>query len=262
MSTRTGTQTAFVFGGGQGIGRAAARKMAASGVRIGIADLNAAAAQEAADEIGSGFDVQTAHVGVDITDIDDTRAAVERLERALGPVTIVVNSAAIVSNKLFVDSKPADWRRMIDVCLFGPLNILHVVLPGMRQRQFGRIIYMASDAARTGQSRMSYYAAAKAGVIGLVKSVAQEVGRYQITVNVVSPGATNTDLRKAREEETRRNIGEEKYAERQKRVLRQYPMGRLGEPEDAAAAIAFLAGPDASWITGQAISVNGGFSML
>jgi NAD(P)-dependent dehydrogenase (short-subunit alcohol dehydrogenase family) len=112
-----------------------------------------------------------------------------------------------------------------------------------------------------GQARLSYYAAAKGGVMALVKSIAQEVGRDGVTLNVVSPGATNTELRQAREEAARAHLGEERYQQRVKTILRMYPLGRLGEPEDLAAAISFLASDEAAWITGQVLSVNGGFAM-
>jgi NAD(P)-dependent dehydrogenase (short-subunit alcohol dehydrogenase family) len=136
-----------------------------------------------------------------------------------------------------------------------------VVLPKMIAQQAGRIITLASDSARIGQSRLSYYAGAKAGAIGFFKSLAQEVGRYGITVNVVSPSATNTPLRIKREEGFRKSMGDVAYADRVKRVLRMYPLGRLGKPEDIGAAVVFLASAEASWITGQVLSVNGGFTM-
>ena len=116
--------------------------------------------------------------------------------------------------------------------------------------------------ARIGQARLSYYAAAKGGVIALVKSVAQEVGRSGITLNVVSPGATNTELRQEREESMLKQMGQEKYDRRVKAVLKMYPTGRVGEPADAAAMITFLLSDQAAWVTGQVISVNGGFVML
>jgi len=135
------------------------------------------------------------------------------------------------------------------------------VLPGMVERRYGRVVCLASDSARLGQARLSYYAAAKAGVIALVKSVAQEVGKSGVTLNVVSPGATNTELRQEREASMRAQMGEERYQRRVQTVLRMYPTGRIGEPNDIAAAIAFLSSDSASWITGQVMSVNGGFAM-
>jgi NAD(P)-dependent dehydrogenase (short-subunit alcohol dehydrogenase family) len=120
---------------------------------------------------------------------------------------------------------------------------------------------MASDSARIGQARLSYYAAAKAGVIALVKSVAQEVGRSGVTINVVSPGATNTEMRIAREAGLLEQMGPEKYERRQKTVLKMYPAGRIGRPDDIAGGIAFLCSDEAAWVTGQVLSVNGGFCM-
>ena len=184
----------------------------------------------------------------------------EALSR-IGPIDIFVNSAAIVDDKLFLDSTPADWERMLRVCLHGPMLSLRAVLPGMVARGYGRVVCLASDSARIGQARLSYYAAAKAGVIALIKSIAQEVGESGVTLNVVSPGATNTPLRRQREEGMRRQMGEEKYERRVRSVLKLYPLRRIGEPGDAAAAIAFLCSDDASWVTGQVLSVNGGFVM-
>ena len=146
------------------------------------------------------------------------------------PVDIFVSSAAILDDKLFLESQPADWRRMLDVCLYGPMLCLHALLPGMVARRYGRVVCLASDSARLGQARLSYYAAAKGGVIALVKSIAQEVGKSGVTLNVVSPGATNTELRQEREASLRAQMGEEKYQRRVQTVLRMYPTGRLGEP--------------------------------
>jgi len=151
---------------------------------------------------------------------------------------------------------------MLKVCLFGPMLCMRAILPGMVERKFGRVVCMASDSARLGQARLSYYAAAKGGVIALVKSVAQEVGRSGVTMNVVSPGATNTELRQEREESLLKQMGQEKFDRRLKTILKMYPTGRLGEPEDIAAMITFLMSDQAGWVTGQVISVNGGFVML
>jgi NAD(P)-dependent dehydrogenase (short-subunit alcohol dehydrogenase family) len=131
----------------------------------------------------------------------------------------------------------------------------------MIERRYGRVVCMASDSARVGQARLSYYAAAKAAVIALVKSIAQEVGQSGVTLNVVSPGATNTPLRMEREQKLRAQMGDEKYQRRVATVVKMYPLGRLGEPDDIAAAVVFLASDRASWVTGQVLSVNGGFTM-
>lgn len=254
-------RNAIVIGGARGIGYAVARELGAAGAVVAVADINEAAAKEAASRLSHEAGVTTTGVGIDVSNLDSVKAGFRVAGEALGPLGIVINTAAIVDDKLFLDASPDDWRRMVDICLMGPMNVLHVALPSMRAQKYGRVVCLASDSARVGQARLSYYAAAKAGVIALVKSVAQEVGRDGITLNVVSPGATNTELRMNREASLRAEMGEEKYARRQEKVLRMYPMHRIGEPEDISAMTAFLASDRASWITGQVISVNGGFVM-
>ena len=200
-------------------------------------------------------------VAVDISQAEQVRAMAERASSKLGPVDIFVNCAAIVDEKPFLESGPAEWERMLSICLTGPMLCLRQLLPSMVERRWGRVICLASDSGRVGQARLSYYAAAKAGVIALVKSIAQELGSNGITLNVVSPGATNTPMRTEREAVLRAQMGEEHYARRVTNVLKSYPLRRLGEPDDIAAAVMFLAGETASWITGQVLSVNGGFIM-
>lgn len=249
-------RVALITGGARGIGFAAAQRIAAEGGRLALADIDGTAAQEAAATLPGAIGI-----ACNITREDEVRRMVDQAESTLGPLDVFINSAAVLDDKLFLDSSPADWARMLGVCLNGPMLGLRAVLPGMVARGRGRIVCLASDSARIGQARLSYYAAAKAGVIALVKSVAQEVGRGGVTLNVVSPGATNTPLRVDREAGLRAQMGEEKYARRAQSVLKLYPTGRIGEPEDIASAIAFLCSDEASWITGQVLSVNGGFVM-
>lgn len=254
-------RVALVTGGCRGIGFAAARLLAQEGAKLAIIDINgeqaAASAQRLADEC------RTEAIGLkaDISKEEDVKAIVAQVLEKFGRIDILVNSAAVVDDLTFLESTPTHWKRMLDICLYGPMNMLHAVLPHMVERNYGRIVCLASDSARIGQARLSYYAAAKAGVIALIKSIAQEVGANGITANVVSPGATNTELRQAREASLLAQMGEEKYAKRQKTVLRMYPTRRIGEPADIGAMIAFLASDNASWVTGQVVSVNGGFTM-
>jgi len=250
-------RVALVTGGARGIGLAAAALLAGEGAKVALVDINGAAAKASAAELGHG----AIGIGADITSETDCAAMVGEVTRQFGRLDILVNSAAVLDDKLFLDSKPADWQRVIGVCLTGAMLAIHAALPGMVERRYGRVVCLASDSARVGQARLSYYAAAKAGVIALVKSVAQEVGGHGVTLNVVSPGATNTPLRQEREAGLLAQMGEEKYARRQKSVLRMYPTGRIGEPDDIAGAITYLASERAGWITGQVLSVNGGFVM-
>ena len=261
MEFGVGGQTVLIVGGARGIGYATAELLAAEGCRLALADIDGAAAQVSAAKLAATSGAKTLGIKVDVASVEQVKAMVSEVEGALGPIAVVVQCAAVLDDKLFADSAPSDWKRVIDVCLYGPMHVIHAVLPGMTQRKYGRIICLASDSARVGQARLSYYAAAKAGVVALVKSVAQEVGKDGITLNIVSPGATNTELRLERERGMRAQMGEEKYARRVQTVLRMYPTGRIGEPVDIASAIAFLASRNASWITGQTLSVNGGFVM-
>jgi NAD(P)-dependent dehydrogenase (short-subunit alcohol dehydrogenase family) len=254
-------KVAVIVGGGRGIGYAAACDIAAAGAKVVIADIDADTALAAAARIAADSGAEAMGIAADISSMDSVRAMVAQTTVRFGAPQIVVITAAIVDDKSFLESAPQDWEPMINVCLYGPLNVLHTVLPGMVDAGYGRIVCMATDAARVGQARLSYYAAAKAGVIALVKSVAQEVGPSGVTLNVVSPGATNTELRQTREAALKEQMGEEKYERRVQKVLRMYPTRRLGEPDDHAAIISFLVSERASWITGQVVSVNGGFVM-
>ena len=253
-------KTALVVGGATGIGFAAASMMGREGMRVAVADINADSARLGAERL-TAAGIKAIGIRADVTKLDDVFAMVAQVEGELGPVDVLLNSAAVLDDKLFLESSPQDWDRMLKVCLYGPMNVLHAVLPGMVQRRHGRVICMASDSARVGQARLSYYAAAKAGVIALVKSVAQEIGPNGVTLNIVSPGATNTEMRQVLEEGLKASMGEEKYARRVQTVVRMYPTRRIGEPDDIASAILYLASAQASWVTGQVLSVNGGFVM-
>lgn len=261
MELRFDDRTALITGGARGIGYAAAELFAKGGARVALVDINGERANDSARKLAAGTGSEVVGIRADVSREDDVRAMTEEAKRRLGPADIFVSSAAILDDRTFLESTPAEWRRMIDICLYGPMLLMHALLPDMIERKYGRIVCLASDSARLGQARLSYYAAAKAGVIALAKSVAQEVGKTGVTINIVSPGATNTELRQEREDRLRAQIGDEKYQRRVQSVLKLYPTGRLGEPADIAAAIAFLASAEAGWITGQVLSVNGGFAM-
>ena len=255
-------RTAAITGAARGIGLATAKRFAREGGNVAIIDMDVERARQAAERVAQESGVRAIAVSANIADRDEVERAHARIVEGLAAPDVFINCAAITDDKLFVDSTPADWHRILSVDLYGALNCMHVFLAGMLERQRGRMVFLASDSARIGQARLSYYAAAKAGVIALVKSVAQEVGRSNITLNVISPGATNTEMRIEREAGLLQQMGPEKYERRQKAVLKMYPAGRIGDPDDIASGILFLSSDEAAWITGQVLSVNGGFCMV
>ncbi|SAL01704.1 acetoacetyl-CoA reductase [Caballeronia calidae] len=254
-------RVAVVIGGARGIGWASCLRLAPSCDSIAILDVDGARAERAACELKERFGIRAMGLSVDVTVKEKVAAAREKIADALGTPKVLVNCAALVDDKRFLESTEADWDRILSVCLYGTMNALHEFLPAMSAEKYGRVVCLASDSGKIGQAKLSYYAAAKGAVIALVKSLAQELGRDGVTLNIVSPGATNTEMRNEREDSLRAQMGEEAYERRKKAVLKAYPLGRLGEPDDIGAAVGFLCSDDASWITGQTLSVNGGFTM-
>ena len=244
----------IVTGGGGGIGGATCRRFAEEGARVAVFDIDMAAAERAAARCGEAGGTARAFA-CDITDHAAVVQAVAAAEAAFGPIGVLVNNAGWDVFRLFRDSKPGEWRRLIDINLIGALNMHHAVLPGMLARRAGRIVNIASDAARVGSSGEAVYAACKAGLLGFSKTLAREHARHGITVNVVCPGATNTNLFA----EYKKGAGNpEKLDEAFRRAI---PMGRIGEPEDLPGAILFFSSDDAAFITGQVLSVSGGLTM-
>jgi 2-hydroxycyclohexanecarboxyl-CoA dehydrogenase len=247
-------KTVIVTGGGGGIGGATCRRFGEAGSRVAVFDINLeSAAKTAADITQAGGVAQSFRC--DITDHEGVKAAVAAADAALGPISILVNNAGWDIFRLFKDTTPADWQKLIAINLTGALNMHHAVLPGMLERRHGRIVNIASDAARVGSSGEAVYAACKAGLVGFSKTIAREHARHGISVNVVCPGATNTALF----DEYKKGAGNpEKLEEAFRRAT---PMGRIGEPEDLPGAILFFASDDAAYVTGQVLSVSGGLTM-
>jgi 2-hydroxycyclohexanecarboxyl-CoA dehydrogenase len=241
-------RVAFVTGAGRGIGRAIALRLAQEGAKIAVTDIDLKIARQTAEQIG---DAATA-LHVDVTDLTAVQAAVEHAERVLGPIAVLVNNAGWDKVEPFLDSTEETWEKVLAINLKGPLNCTKAILPGMIERGHGRIVSISSDAGRVGSTGEAVYSAAKGGIIAFSKSLAREAARYHITVNVVCPGPTNTSLF---QEVARDNP---KLAES---LARSIPLRRLGEPDDVAGAVAFLASDDAQFITGQVLSVSGGLTM-
>ena len=247
-------KTAVVTGGGGGIGGATCKRLAAEGAQVAVFDLNGAAAQKVADEINAAGGQARAFV-CDIARLADVQKAVADTESQLGPIAVLVNNAGWDVFKPFVKTTPADWERLIAINLTGALNMHFAVLPGMGERKAGRIVNVASDAARVGSSGEAVYAACKGGLVAFSKTLAREHARHGITVNVVCPGPTDTALLAGVAEGA---ANPEKLIEAFTRAI---PLGRLGQPGDLASAIAFLGSDDASFVTGQVLSVSGGLTM-
>ncbi|MEQ8345643.1 MAG: SDR family oxidoreductase [Sneathiellaceae bacterium] len=234
---------ALVTGAGRGIGAAIARRLAADGAHVVAADRDAAAAQAVAAETGGEA------LALDVTDSAAVQAAIART----GPFEILVNNAGVDQHAFFTQTGPADWQRLLAVNLVAVFATVHAVLPAMQAAGRGRIVNIASEAGRLGSRGGSVYAAAKGGVIAFTKSIARENARFGITANCVAPGPVDTPLVRAGVEAG----GEKLLAALTGATL----VGRLGRPEEVAAAVAYLVSDDAGFVTGETLGVSGGMGM-
>lgn len=237
-------KTVLVTGGGGAIGRAICARFAEEGARILVADRNRESAHQTATAVNGKALV------FDIADYPAAKKAVSS-----ETIEVLVNNAGWDRFQNFVDTDPAEWDQLIDINLRGPLHMHHLVLPQMLARNSGRIVNISSDAARVGSSGESVYAACKGGIISFSKTLAREVARKGITVNVVCPGPTDTPI-------LRGFLGEGEAGQKvYDALVRAIPMKRVGQPADIPGIVAFLASDEAGFITGQVISVSGGLTM-
>ncbi len=248
------TQTVIVTGGGGGIGGATCRRFAGEGARVAVFDLKPEAAEKVAAAIRAEGGVAGAF-HCDITDRATVDAAVTAAESRLGPIDVLVNNAGWDVFKPFTKTEPAQWDKLIAINLTGALHMHHAVLPGMAARKKGRIVNIASDAARVGSSGEAVYAARKGGLVSFSKTIAREHALHGITVNVVCPGPTDTALFADYKE------GAGNPEKLMEAFTRSIPLGRIGQPEDLPGAILFFASSDAAFVTGQVLSVSGGLTM-
>lgn len=234
------SSVALVTGGSRGIGAAISKELKEAGYSV-------AATYAGNDEAAAAF---TAETGIktykwNVADYDSSKAGIEQVEADLGPVEIVVANAGITRDAPFHKMTPQQWHEVIDTNLTGVFNTVHPIWPGMRERKFGRIVVISSINGQKGQFAQVNYAATKAGDLGIVKSLAQEGARANITANAICPGYIGTDMVMAVPEKVRESI------------IAQIPAGRLGEPEEIARAVKFLVADDAGFINGSTISANG-----
>jgi 2-hydroxycyclohexanecarboxyl-CoA dehydrogenase len=247
-------RVAVVTGGGGGIGGATCARLAREGAQVAVFDRDIESAQRVAQRIvADGGQAQA--LQCDITDRASVDAAVAEVLSGMGGIDVLVNNAGWDVFLPFTKTVPEQWERLIAVNLTGALHMHHAVLPGMVERKSGRIVNIASDAARVGSSGEAVYAACKGGLVALSKTLAREHARHNITVNVVCPGPTDTALFA----DYKKGAGNPEKLEEAFR--RSIPLGRIGQPEDLPGAIAFFASDDAAYVTGQVLSVSGGLTM-
>lgn len=246
-------KVALVTGGSRGIGRAICLRLAEEAAKVAIVDILEDEARKTADDILAA-DGQAQVVRTDVTQIDQVRACVKQVTDSWGPIDVLVNNAGWDKIEPFLHSAPETWDKVIAINLRGPINFCHTVAAQMAERGQGKIISISSDAGRVGSTGEAVYSACKAGIIGFSKTLARELARAKINVNVICPGPTDTAL-------LQQVSSGEKGAKIINAMTRAVPFRRLGQPEEIANAVAFFASPDADFVTGQVLSVSGGLTM-
>jgi NAD(P)-dependent dehydrogenase (short-subunit alcohol dehydrogenase family) len=245
----------LVTGAGQGLGRALGMGFAAEGANVAFHFNSSASGAEKAAAEATELGVRAIAVGGDLRSAAEVAALVERTESELGPIGVLVNNAAATKVQRFLDSTPADWAPQIDVTVTGTLQLTHAVAKRMAERKAGAIVNLMGDSGRVGESGLLVTATARSTTVGLTRSLAKELARFGIRTNAVSLALVRTD------NFDEHSGGADADDERAKKILAQYPLRRLGRPDDITPMVLLLASPLSSWTTGQVVSVNGGYAM-
>jgi 3-oxoacyl-[acyl-carrier protein] reductase len=248
MSEPLAERVALVTGGSRGIGRAIAASLVRAGARVVLTARTSEAAERAAAEIEAPQE-RVRGVALDVSSDEQVARVVAGLLDDYARIAILVNNAGVTSDNLLLRMKPEEWSRVVDTNLTGVYRMCRAVVPSMVRARFGRIVNITSVVAEIGNAGQTNYAAAKAGIQGFTRSLAREIASRNITVNCIAPGFIDTDMTRGLDESVRSQL------------LEQVPAKRLGQPEDVAAAVVFLAGEDAGYITGTTLHVNGGMYM-
>jgi 3-oxoacyl-[acyl-carrier protein] reductase len=243
-------RVALVTGAARDVGREIALTLAAEGAIVAVNYLSSAAEAEAVVAEIKQKGGKTKAYKADVSDYSAVKEMVEAVVKDFGALNILVNNAGLARRQRFVETTPEDWKKQIDICLYGAIHCCHAAAPHLEGAKNGRIISVIGDSSRVGESGLAIVAAARAGVVALMKSLAREFGRSGTTANTVSLGLVETAHDRAWVEENR------------EKLVRLYPVRRLGMPDDIAPAVALLASPRSGWITGQTLSISGGFSMV
>lgn len=243
-------KTALVTGAARGVGREIALSLAAEGTNIAVNYRNSGKEADTLVSEIAAKGVKAKAFKADVADFAAVKAMVDEVAKNFGGVNILINNAGLALRQRFIETKPEDWHRQIDACLYGAIHCCYAVAPHLEAAKDGRIVSVIGDSSRVGESGLAIVAAARAGVVALMKSLAREFGRSGVTANTVSLGLVETAHDKDWVEANR------------EKLVKLYPVRRLGQPGDVAPMVTLLASPHSGWITGQVISVSGGFSMV
>ena len=241
---------ALVTGAARDVGGEIAKTLAAEGAVVAVNYMSSADEAEAVVQEIVAKGGKAKAYKADVADFDAVKAMVDGVVKDFGGLNVLINNAGLAKRQRFVDTTPDDWKKQIDICLYGAIHCCHAVAPHLEAGNNGRIVSVIGDSSRVGESGLSIVAAARAGVVALMKSLARELGRSGTTANTVSLGMVETAHDRAWVEENR------------EKLVRLYPVRRLGLPDDIAPAVTLLCSPRSGWITGQTLSISGGYSMV